>query len=132
MGEELGVVPEVVPDEQVLVVAHRDEAMQRDLVALARLREAVEVNLLDAHIRTQQVLPLRAAPTGEVRATGHDLTGKRHERHIGSGANQVASTGEKGTQDGSCWSHRVYTVNCRPRRAHRHAAGAGAACSADW
>ena len=92
MGEELRVVPEVVADEQVLVVAHGDETMQRDLVALTRFREAVQVDLLDARIGTQQVLPLRATATGEVSPTGYDLTGKRHERHIGSRALQVAST----------------------------------------
>ncbi|MBN9162755.1 MAG: hypothetical protein J0I07_17455, partial [Myxococcales bacterium] len=44
MSEERGKVCVVVADEQVLMIAHGDEAVERDLVALRCLAEAIEID----------------------------------------------------------------------------------------
>ena len=44
MSEEVGKVGVVIADEQVLVIAHADEAVERNVVALRSFGEAIEVD----------------------------------------------------------------------------------------
>src|SRR5678815_2902370 len=78
VSEKLGEVPPIVANDDVLVIAHRDESMERDRVTLYRLPKTVEIDLRHHLLRPKQMQPLCAAARDQVRAARHDLARHRH------------------------------------------------------
>jgi hypothetical protein len=92
VSEELWNVAMVVADNQVFVIAHRDEAVERDAITRHRFAEAVEKDLLDHAFGTKQQLPLRAPPREQVRAHGQHLARDRHVTFLDANTRASQST----------------------------------------
>ncbi len=66
MSEEVGKVPVIVANEEMLVIAHRDEPKQGDVVAEHRFGEAIEIDLLDVVVGAEEKLALCTTPASQI------------------------------------------------------------------
>jgi hypothetical protein len=73
----------------VRVIAHRDPRVERDAVPLGRLAKAIQEDVFDAGIRSQQQLALGATTAHQVGASGNDLARHRHAAYIGTGDGEL-------------------------------------------
>jgi hypothetical protein len=78
VGEEVRKTRVRIGDECMVVIAHRDPAVQCDAETLRGFGEAVQVDLLDRLVGAEQELALRAATADEIGATADDLARLRH------------------------------------------------------